>query len=57
VRRDAKTDWSVKEQVRAKMRTTIKRLLLKHGYPPDKHPAATELILKQAEVMGEGLDL
>jgi len=37
VRRDAKTDWSVKEQVRAKLRTTIKRLLLKHGYPPDKH--------------------
>jgi type I restriction enzyme R subunit len=57
VRRDAKTDWAVKEQVRAKMRATIKRLLLKHGYPPDKAPAATELILKQAEVMGEGLDL
>lgn len=52
VRRDAKTDWAVKEQVRAKLRTTIKRLLLKHGYPPDKAPAATELILKQAEVMG-----
>lgn len=52
VRRDAKTDWAVKEQVRAKLRTTIKRLLLKHGYPPDKAPDATELILKQAEVMG-----
>lgn len=56
VRRDAKTDWAVKEQVRAKLRTTIKRLLLKHGYPPDKEPAATDLILKQAEVMGEGLE-
>lgn len=52
VRRDAKTDWSVKEQVRAKLRTTIKRLLLKHGYPPDKTPQATELILKQAETIG-----
>ncbi|NHN55994.1 type I restriction endonuclease subunit R [Calidifontibacter sp. DB0510] len=51
VRRDAKTDWSVKEQVRAKLRTTIKRLLLKHGYPPDKTNAATELILKQAETL------
>ena len=56
VRRDAKTDWSVKEQVRAKLRTTIKRLLLKYGYPPDKAPEATELILKQAEVMGNGLE-
>ena len=56
VRRDAKTDWAVKEQVRAKLRTTIKRLLLKHGYPPDKAPDATELILKQAEVMGSGME-
>ena len=52
VRRDAKTDWAVKEQVRAKLRSTIRRLLLRHGYPPDKAPAATELILKQAEVLG-----
>ncbi len=33
VRRDAKTDWQVKETVRAKLRTRIKRLLLQHGYP------------------------
>lgn len=38
VRRDAKTDWQVKESVRAKLRTSIKRLLLKHGYPPDQEP-------------------
>lgn len=53
VRRDAKTDWNIKEQVRAKLRTTIKRLLLKHGYPPDKAPEATELILKQAAMLGD----
>lgn len=53
VRRDAKTDWAQKEQVRAKLRSTIKRLLLKHGYPPDKAPSATDLILSQAEVFGE----
>ena len=51
VRRDAKTDWSVKEQVRAKLRATIKRLLLKYGYPPDKEEAATQLVLEQAEVI------
>ena len=51
VRRDAKTDWSVKEQVRAKLRATIKRLLLKYGYPPDEEPAATQLVLEQAEVI------
>ncbi|MEV0570195.1 type I restriction endonuclease subunit R [Dactylosporangium sp. NPDC050588] len=53
VRRDAKTDWQIKETVRAKLRTRIKRLLLKHGYPPNKEPLATELIIRQAELMAE----
>jgi type I restriction enzyme R subunit len=53
VRNDAKTDWQVKETVRAKLRTRIKRLLLKHGYPPDQEPSTTDLILHQAEVMAE----
>jgi len=51
VRRDAKTDWNVKEQVRAKLRSAIKRLLLKYGYPPDKEESATQLVLDQAEVI------
>ncbi len=54
VREDAKTDWNVKEQVRAKLRATIKRLLLRYGYPPDMEPAATALILEQAEVIAGG---
>lgn len=53
VRNDAKTDWQVKETVRAKLRTRIKRLLLKHGYPPDQEASATTLILQQAEVQAE----
>lgn len=51
VRSDAKTDWQVKETVRAKLRTRIKRLLLKHGYPPDQEPSATDLIIQQAELI------
>ncbi|GAB3129568.1 type I restriction endonuclease subunit R [Leifsonia psychrotolerans] len=51
VRRDAKTDWAVKEQVRAKLRATIKRLLRRHGYPPDMQESATLVVLKQAEVI------
>lgn len=53
VRKDAKTDWQLKEQVRARLRTRIKRLLLQHGYPPDQEPSATELIIKQAETIAE----
>ena len=39
------------EGVRAKMRVIIKRILRKHGYPPDMQEAATKLVLEQAEVI------
>ncbi|MGE4212303.1 MAG: type I restriction endonuclease subunit R [Candidatus Methanomethylophilaceae archaeon] len=42
-------DWSVREQAKAKMRLSIKRLLTKYGYPPDKKEDATKLIIEQAE--------
>ncbi|GAA1093916.1 type I restriction endonuclease subunit R [Nocardiopsis metallicus] len=56
IRNDAKTDWNVKETVRAKIRTRIKRLLLKHGYPPDQEVTATDLILRQAEAIAGAND-
>jgi type I restriction enzyme R subunit len=36
MRRDVRTDWTVRDDVRAKLRSSIKRLLVRHGYPPDK---------------------
>jgi len=51
VRRNATIDWSEKEQVRARMRATIRRLLTRYGYPPDKKPAAIELVMDQAELL------
>ena len=44
-------DWQIKESVRAKLRVIIKRVLKKHGYPPDQEKLATENILKQAELL------
>jgi type I restriction enzyme R subunit len=44
-------DWTVKESARAKLRTIIKRLLRKHGYPPDKQEKATQTVLEQAELL------
>ena len=32
---------------------TIKRLLAKHGYPPDAQRGATELVLRQMETFAE----
>jgi type I restriction enzyme R subunit len=53
VRQNATIDWSEKEQVRARMRATIRRLLNRHGYPPDKQPAAIELVMQQAAVLAQ----
>lgn len=36
VRRNVTIDWTVKESVRTKLRTMVKRILRKYGYPPDK---------------------
>ena len=49
IRTSVTIDWTQKEAVRAKMRARVKRLLRHHGYPPDKHEAATATILRQAE--------
>ena len=51
VRSSITIDWTVRENVRAKMRVIIKRILRKYGYPPDKQAHATELVLEQAEVL------
>ena len=51
VRRNVTIDWTVKETVRARMRVMVKRILRKHGYPPDKQEKATQTVLEQAEVI------
>ena len=51
MQRDTKTDWTVRDDVRAKLRSSIKRLLVKHKYPPDKQPAAIKLVIEQMEAM------
>ncbi len=50
VQQSATIDWSLKESVRAAMRSKVRRLLAKHGYPPDLEERAVELILQQAEL-------
>ncbi len=54
VRNSITIDWTVRENVRAKIRVMIKRILRKYGYPPDKQARATELVLEQAEVLCTG---
>ena len=37
--------------VRANLRRLVKRILRKHGHPPDKQEKATRTVLEQAEVL------
>ena len=51
VRRNVTIDWTLRENVRANLRRLVKRVLRKHGYPPDKQEKATRTVLEQAEVL------
>ncbi|MBQ3677840.1 MAG: type I restriction endonuclease subunit R [Paludibacteraceae bacterium] len=53
IRKNTTIDWTIKENVRAKMKVAVKRLLRRYGYPPDMQLLATETVLKQAEMMAE----
>jgi type I restriction enzyme R subunit len=44
-------DWSHRESARARMRVLVKRILRKHGYPPDLQDAAIQVVLQQAEAL------
>ncbi len=44
-------DWSHRESARARMRVLVKRILRKHGYPPDLQDAAVQTVLQQAEAL------
>ena len=54
VRRNVRIDWTVREDVRANLRRLVRRILRKHGYPPDKQEKATVTVLEQAEALSWG---
>lgn len=53
VRKNATIDWHLREQARANLRRMVKRVLRKHGYPPDKQESASKTVLEQAELFAQ----
>jgi type I restriction enzyme R subunit len=51
IRKNTSIDWIVRENVQARMRIAVKKILRKHGYPPDMEVKATETVLEQAKLM------
>ena len=54
MRRDVKTDWTRRADVQARVRSSVRRLLRLHGYPPDRQPGAVKLVLEQMETLAPG---
>ena len=51
VRNSVTIDWTLRENVRAGIRVKVRRILKRHGYPPDKQERATQTVLEQAEAL------
>lgn len=55
VRENITIDWTLRESVRANLRSLVKRILRRYGYPPDKQEKAAQTVLEQAECLAVGL--
>ena len=53
LRQNLTVDWSERQSVRAKLRLMVKRILRKYKYPPDQQDGAVELVLEQAQALGQ----
>ena len=51
VRRDVKTDRTVRDDVRAELRSSVERLLISYTYLPDDQPEAIRTVMEQMESM------
>lgn len=55
IKQNTSIDWTIKESVRAKLKVIVKRTLRQFGYPPDMQLLATEMVLKQAELIANDI--
>ncbi len=53
IRKSITIDWTRRQSVQAEMRLKVKRILKRHGYPPDKQEKATQTVLEQAELIAK----
>lgn len=53
IRKNATVDWEKREDVRAKLRLTVKKILMRYGYPPDLAKMEADKVLKQSELLAK----
>lgn len=53
IRRNATVDWNKRDDVKAKLRITVKKVLMQYGYPPDVARMEADRVLEQSELLAE----
>ena len=53
IRQNATVDWNKRDDVRAKLRLTVKKILMRYGYPPDLAKLEADKVLRQGESLAE----
>ncbi len=53
IRNNATVDWSKRDDVKAKLRLTVKKILMRYGYPPDLAKMEADRVLAQSESLAE----
>jgi type I restriction enzyme R subunit len=53
VRQNVTVDWTRRETAKAHLRRLVKRILRKHGYPPDKYEQVADTVLQQAQLFAD----
>ncbi len=53
IRKNATIDWEKRSDVRAKLCVTVKKLLMRYGYPPDLARMEADRVLEQGEALAE----
>ena len=51
VRQSVTIDWNLRESARSRIKVMVKKILRKHGYPPDLQEEAVKTVLMQAELL------
>jgi len=49
IRKNATVDWEKRDDVKAKLRLMVKKILMKYGYPPDLAKMEADRVLAQSE--------
>jgi type I restriction enzyme R subunit len=55
IHKNATVDWEKREDVRAKLRLTVRKILQKYGYPPDLARMEADRVVEQGELLAEQL--